>query len=176
VSFAYPPEGATLTAGPIQILGQAAATADFDHFIIEYGLSHDPIGWGSVAGPNTNPFPETGRLADWDMSSLPDGPTALRIIVFSKSGRSAEARVRFTVQRPTPTPTPTDTETAIPTATETATPTSTATLTPVPTTTFTPLPTPTPSATPVPSDTPPPSPTASDTPPPTETPTETPTP
>jgi penicillin-binding protein 1C len=178
LSFAYPPEGATLTAAPIQISGQAAATGDFDHFIIEYGLSHDPIGWGSVAGPNTNPFPETGRLADWDMSSLPDGPVTLRIIVFSKSGRSAEARVRFMVQRPTATPTPTDTETATPTVTETATITPTSSSTPLPTSTFTPLPTPTVSNTPAPTDTPLPTPTPTDTPLPTaaDTPTETPTP
>ncbi|MBF8284566.1 MAG: penicillin-binding protein, partial [Anaerolineales bacterium] len=178
ISFAYPPEGATLTGGPIQILGQAAATADFDHFIIEYGLSHDPGGWGSVAGPNTNPFPETGRLADWDLNPLPDGPVTLRIIVFSKSGRSAEARVRFMVQHPTATPTPTDTETATPTVTETATPTPTASVTPIPTTTFTPLPPPTASDTSLPSNTPLPTPTPSDTPLPTatETPTETPTP
>lgn len=178
ISFAYPPEGATLTGGPIQILGQAAATADFDHFIIEYGLSHDPGGWGSVAGPNTNPFPETGRLADWDLNPLPDGPVTLRIIVFSKSGRNAEARVRFMVQHPTATPTPTDTETATPTETGTATPTSTASVTPIPTTTFTPLPPPTASDTSLPSNTPLPTPAPSDTPLPTatETPTETPTP
>lgn len=174
ISFAYPAEGATLTGGPIQILGQAAATADFDHFVIEYGLSHDPMGWGSVAGPNTNPFPETGRLADWDMSSLPDGPTSLRIIVFSKSGRSAEARVRFTVQHPTPTPTPTGTATLTPTVTDTATPTSTASATAAATITFTPQPTPTASDTPLPSNTPLPTPTPSDTPLPTAT--ETPTP
>ncbi len=174
LSFAYPTEGATLTTGPIQILGQAAASADFDHFIIEYGLSHDPGGWGPVAGPNTNPFPETGRLADWDLNLLPDGPVTLRLIVFSKSGGSAEARVRFVVQHPTATPTPTDTETATPADTDTPTPTPTASATGVPTITFTPQPTPTPSDTPPPADTP--TATPSDTPLPTETPTETPTP
>jgi penicillin-binding protein 1C len=173
VSFAYPPEGATLTAGPIQILGQAAATQDFDHFIVEYGLGHDPLGWGAVMGPNTNPFPETGRLADWDLSPL-EGPVTLRIIVFSKTGGTAEARVRFTVQRPTPSPTPTETTTATPldTATPTATPTASAT----PALSPTPPPPPTASETPIPSDTPIASPTDTPAVEPTPTPTETATP
>ncbi len=128
VSFAYPAEGATLDGGPIQIMGQAGATADFDHFILEYGLSHDPQGWGSIVGPNSNPYPETAKLADWDLTSLPDGPVTLRLIVYSRAGGSAEARVRFTVQHPTATPTPTGT----PTATPTITPTPSATLTPSP--------------------------------------------
>ena len=143
LSFAYPPEGATLTGGAIQIQGQAAATKDFDHFVIEYGLSHDPEGWGSVIGPNTNPFPETGRLADWDLNALPDGPVSLRIIVFNKTGGQAEARVHFTIQHPTATPAPTD----LPTSTPTNTPRPSATFTPGPPTlepSATPGPTPTP--------------------------------
>ena len=150
ISFAHPPEGATLTGGTMQILGQAGATQDFDYFIIEYGLSHDPEGWGTVMGQNTNPFPETGRLADWDLNPLPDGPVTLRIIVFSKTGGQAEARVRFTIQRPTPTPLPTDTPSATPTAT--ATPSQT----PIPSNTPTETPTATaaPSQTPLPTDTP----------------------
>jgi membrane peptidoglycan carboxypeptidase len=144
ISFAFPAEGAELPPGPIQILGQAAATGLFDHYILDYGLSDDPQGWGSVLGPNTNQVPETGRLADWDTSALPDGPVTLRLIVFSTAGGSAEARVHFKVLRPTPTPTPTATTTATPTVTptptntETPTATTTATDTPTATPTFDP--------------------------------------
>ena len=105
-----------------------------------------------MLGPNTNPFPDTGHLADWDLAGLPDGPATLRITVYGQSGRSAEARVHFIVQRPTPTPTATATETLTPTPTETATPEPSATVTS------------TASLTPVPSETLPPSPTASETP------------
>ncbi len=133
MSFAYPPEGATLTGGAIQIQGQAAASKDFDHFIIEYGLSHDPEGWGTVIGPNTNPFPTTGALAEWSLDPLPDGPIALRIIVYNKNGGSAEWRVRFNIQHPTPTPAPTDLPTLTPTDTATPLPTSTGTPTLPPT-------------------------------------------
>ncbi len=137
VSLSQPVENAVLTPGVMPIVGQAAATQDFDHFIIEYGLSHDPIGWGVVQGPNANPFPEVGKLVDWDASGLPDGPVTVRVIVFNKSGGSAEAQVKFLIQRPTPTPEPT------------ATPTSTPTITPTPSSTPTPTATPPASATPV---------------------------
>jgi penicillin-binding protein 1C len=136
MSFAFPPEGAALPGvGVIQIMGQAAATGDFAHYIVEYGLSHDPGGWGLVQGPNTNAAPQTGLLANWDMTSLPDGPASLRVLVFSTSGGSAEMRVRFNVQRPTATPTPTPTSSATPTLTPTATTTSTPTQTPPPSST-----------------------------------------
>ena len=129
VGFAFPPEGGALQAGRIEIIGQAAATGDFSHFLIDYGLSHDPQGWGLVMGDNPNQFPDSARLADWDGSGLPDGPVTLRILVFSTTGGVAEARLHFTIQRPTPTPeptgTPTLTPTITPTPTETATPTAT---------------------------------------------------
>lgn len=154
ISFAFPAEGATVVAGHLQISGQAAATKDFDHFTIEYGLSSDPQGWGAVLGPNTNAFPNTGQLADWDASDI-DSPVTLRIIVYSKAGNSAEARVHFSIKKPTPTPTPTSTitrtPTVTPTSTVTGTPTPTSTETPVPPTpTGTDTPTPTATMTPVP--------------------------
>jgi penicillin-binding protein 1C len=169
VSIAYPPEGVTLLPGLLQIQGQAGATKDFDHYLIEYGLSHSPEAWGTVQGPNTNAVMETSVLVNWDASAIQDGPIAIRVIVFNKSGGSAEARVRFTFQRPTPTPAPTATITPTPTvtATPTVTPTGVPTSTPTPTA---PLPTDTPTSVP-PTETP------TDTPaPPTETPTATSTP
>jgi 1A family penicillin-binding protein len=134
LSFSFPPEGGTLPPQPIQIAGQAAATADFDHYIIDYGLSQDPQGWGSVVGPTTNQAPDTGPLANFDMSSFQSGAVTLRIIVFSKSGGSAEARVHFNIIRPTDTPQPTATPTATPTVTHTPTATLVPSATPTPTT------------------------------------------
>ncbi|MBI4772117.1 MAG: hypothetical protein HY784_17295 [Chloroflexi bacterium] len=154
MSFAYPAEGSNVSAGPLQILGQAAATADFDHFLLEYGLSENPEGWGQVIGPNTQPVLETGLLASWDLSSLPDGPLTLRIIVFGKSGGSAEARLHLNVQHPTATPTPTAPPSLTPTATETATPVPSATVTPLPSAALPPSETPTLTAIPLPTDTP----------------------
>jgi hypothetical protein len=102
-------------------------------------------------GDNPNAFQETTKLADWDGSGLPDGPVTLRILVFSRTGGSAEARVHFNIQRPTPTPeptgTPTLTPTITPTPTETPTPTPTETATVAPTASDTPTTEPTPSET-----------------------------
>jgi penicillin-binding protein 1C len=169
ISIAYPPEGATLNPGPLEIRGQAGATKDFDHFIIEYGLSHAPEGWGGILGPTTNAILETNVLANWDAGAIQDGPIAIRVIVFNKSGGSAEARVRFTFQRPTPTPAPTEPPTATPTVTLTPTITSTSLPSATPTPTL-PAPTPTDTA-PTPSEIP-----TETAPPPTETPTATPSP
>ncbi len=164
MALSFPPEGATLEPGQWQILGQAGATADFDRYVIEYGLSHDPQGWGLVQGDTTTAVLDPGRLADWDASGLPDGPATLRLTVYSRSGGSAEYRVRFNVIRPTPTPAPTDTPTLTPTNTATAPPTATPTVTPPATATV--------PATATPTLAPP---TATETPPPTEVPSETPT-
>ena len=150
MSFAFPPEGGTVNAAPIEILGQAGATADFDHYILDFGLSADPQGWASVKGPDTVAVNETGKLGDWDLSGLPDGPVTLRVIVYSKSGGTAEARVHFTVVRPTGTPTDTPTVTVTPTTTATPTATATATTTPTPTEKIEPTATPTEAITPTP--------------------------
>jgi len=143
ISFSSPAEGATLPPGIIQIVGQAGATADFDHYIIDYGLSADPQGWASVVGPTTNPVNDTAKLADFDTSSFQSGAVTFRITVFSKSGGSAEGRVHVTIIRPTDTPRPTATATATPTVTPTPTQTLTPTATPTPTTAPTATPTPT---------------------------------
>lgn len=162
-----PSEGQSVT-GLVTVIGKAAATKEFDRFVIEFGLSHDPIGWGAVTGPIFAPVEQTGKLAEWDTSALPDGPAALRLVVFHQGVGQAEVRVRLTIQHPTATPTltptPTQTGTPTPTATVTPTPTLTPTLTqtlpPPPTSTATPPPT----ATAIPTTTPTPE-------PPTETPT-----
>ncbi len=154
MSIAYPPEGASLAPGVIEILGTAGASADFAYYELQYGISHSPEGWGQVLGPNTNQVLGTSRLAQWDASSLPDGPVTVRVIVHAQSGGTAEYRVHFKIERPTETPVPTSTITPTPTITPTAT------ITPTPTITSTAQPTPTITATPTPTATSPAAPTA----------------
>ncbi len=144
MSIAYPPEGAVLQPGKIEILGTAGASADFAYYEVQYGISDSPQGWGQVLGPNTNQVLGTAKLADWDGSSLPDGPVTVRVIVHAQSGGTAEYRVHFKIERPTPTPEPTATITPTPTQTPTPLPTSTQ----IPTNTALPTDTPAPTATP----------------------------
>ncbi|MBI4769197.1 MAG: hypothetical protein HY784_01985, partial [Chloroflexi bacterium] len=91
IEISAPREGETVT-GLAPILGRAAATREFDHFVLDYGLSHDPQGWGGVTTPTTTPVEGPGKLADWNTSALPDGPVTLRLTVFRQGGGQAEVR------------------------------------------------------------------------------------
>lgn len=144
----------TLLPGLLQIGGRAMAP-NFSGYQLEYGLSHDPQGWGLI-GERVNVPNEGGRLGLWDTGALPGGPLTLRLLVFGPDNRytaefdpvSVEARVLLDLEQPTVTPTPTPTatpipsETPTPTPTPTAAPTETATATPLPSETPTPSPTP----------------------------------
>lgn len=181
-----PTETCTLHAGPAQVaifqplegeqvegivpvVGRANMP-DFSHYVVEYGVTHDPGGWGPVSGPNNTPV-ESGLLAQWDTQGLHNMGHTLRVLVFDHQGTVVEARVHVVVANPTPTPT----LTPLPTNTPLPTPIPTATPTPEPTATSTPtiiLPTATPTEAPVATFTP----TATSTAVPTQAPTATSTP
>jgi penicillin-binding protein 1C len=125
---------------------------NFGGFQVEYGVSHDPLGWGVVQERQPNQI-DNGLLAMWDTSSIIDyGPVTVRVIIYGPDNRytaeddpvSIEYRVLLTLLEPTPTPTPTPTQT--PTAS--VTPTATQTPTRTPTATETTMSTMTPSSTP----------------------------
>jgi 1A family penicillin-binding protein len=157
-----PTETCTLHAGPVQVailqplegeqvkgivpvVGRANMP-DFSHYVVEYGVTHDPGGWGPVSGPNNTPV-ESGLLAQWDTRGLHNMGHTLRVLVFDHQGTVIEARVHVVVANPTPTPT----LTLLPTSTPLPAPTPTATPTPEPTATSTPttiLPTATPTGAP----------------------------
>jgi 1A family penicillin-binding protein len=185
VAIFQPLEGEQVE-GVVPVVGRANMP-DFSHYIVEYGVTQDPGGWGPVSGPIDTPM-ESGLLAQWDTRGLHNMGHTLRVLVFDHQGTVAEARVHVVVTNPTPTPTPTPlpTRTPLPTPTPTATVTPGPTATPTPTTirpTATPTEalvatsTPTATSTPVPTQAPPvtSTPTATLTEAPTETPTGTPT-
>ena len=147
VSIISPRDNQTLN-GNIQIVGVAdVENTQFDRFVVEFGLSHDPQGWGNISGPNPIPFKNPATLATWDTSKVQDGAATIRILVFDKQGRSAEARLKVNLQQPTPvpssTPLPTNTQppTNTPLPTNTNAPTATASATPIPSATRTNAPT-----------------------------------
>lgn len=142
LAITSPTEGQTLMASTVSISGEADATADFDHYLLEYGLGPDPSNWASLSGPSTSPLPSAQKIVDWNVSGIPAGILTLRLTVFSKGGGKAEARVHFILVQPTPTPTPTPIPTPTPTFTATPVPTNTptATDTPQPSDTLTPSP------------------------------------
>ncbi len=105
-------------SGVIPIIGSANAP-NFSHYIIEFGISADPQGWGTAQGRTSIPI-DNNIMGQLDLNPLPDGPTTLRLLVFDTAGHVAETRVVFNVVKPTPTPTPTGAPTETPgVATET---------------------------------------------------------
>jgi penicillin-binding protein 1C len=160
-------------SGEMEIWGTAVAP-NFTGYQVEYGLSHDPQGWGLVQALRQQPV-ESNLLALWDASDVPAGAVTVRLLLFGPDNPYTpdyepviiETRVPLGLLEPTPTPTAT--ATATPTPTETPTPTQT----PMPTETAVPSPTPTISPTPAPTLTPTPGPTDTPTVPPLETPTPT---
>jgi membrane peptidoglycan carboxypeptidase len=146
--------------GTVDVWG-SANISDFSHFVVEYGVGLDPIGWGTVSEPRSEPV-QDGLLARWRTRVLENGLYSLRVVVFDQQGHSAESRVQVVINNPpppTPTPMPTETPppTVLPTWTAAPTSTPTATLGPrptdVPTATYTPTSEPT---TPTPTSYPPP--------------------
>ena len=147
-----------LQPGFWQIGGRATAP-NFSSYQLQYGLSHDPQGWGLISDSVNLPV-EGGRLGIWDTSALPGGPLTIRLLVFGPDNRytpdfdpvAVEARVLLTLEQPTTTPTltpsPTPTPTETPTASATPTPTPTEAVTETATPAATPSETPTVTATP----------------------------
>ena len=153
LALTAPHEGEALETPPIEIIGRAAATGNFERWELHHGGGNDPSGWDLIA-EGSNPVPEEGRLTYWTPSRAPNGAGTLRLVIFGDHGRRAETRIHiFLSLAATPTPTPTLTPTVTPTATLPPTPTET----PPPPPTFTP--TPSPSETPTPTDTESPTPT-----------------
>jgi len=136
-----PTNGATITASPIDIYGEATATGWFDFFQLEYGIGEDPVEWEQLY-KSQSPVVGDEKIYSWDLSDIPAGVVTLRLVMRSTEDTQAEVRVRLNLQVPTPTPTPTETPTPTLTPTETLTPTMTPTTTPTPTMTTTPTVTP----------------------------------
>jgi 1A family penicillin-binding protein len=129
----------------VEVRGTARGP-NFAGYVVEWGISADPGGWGNVRERQPNQV-EDGLLAQWDVSTIDAfGPLTLRVIIIGPDNPYTpeedpvmqEARVTLILLEPTPTPTPTATETPTPTETPTVTPTPTMTLTPSPTPTATP--------------------------------------
>jgi hypothetical protein len=135
-------EGQTVTTSPIDIFGRAGATGEFESYVLEYGLGHNPVQWIRLH-ESGGQVSQTDRLYTWDTSAIPAGPVTVRLKINSVRRNFAELFVHINMQVPTPTPTPTMTPTPTPTATATLVPSATSTITPTPTQTASPTVTPT---------------------------------
>jgi membrane peptidoglycan carboxypeptidase len=150
-----PTEGQAISVNPLDIFGQADATADFKSYTLSYGMGNDPVEW-KVLKESNQPVSQAEKLYTWDLNEtfpdgIPSGVVTVKLEVFSIRDTSAVLKVRINLQVPTPTPTPTSTPTTTPTPT--LTPTVTLTPTEEPTATVTPTLLPTDTPTPTPTET-----------------------
>lgn len=138
-------------SGIFEIAGTALAP-NFSRFRLEYGLSHDPQGWGLLQDWQSFQV-DNNLLGRWDRTDVAGGPITIRLLVQGPDNPytpendpvTLETRVRLNLLAPTATPSPT--------ATETPTPTTTPTITSTPTSLPTDAPTLTPTATSTPEPT-----------------------
>ena len=126
---------------------------------IDYGLSHNPEGWGELQGLTENSI-ENGRLSRFNAENIGQpGPFTVRLVLigppnpYTPEGERVTKSVLHNLYIRQPTPTPTATPTATPTNTATPTATPTVTHTPSPTVTDVPTETATPTDTPEPTPT-----------------------
>jgi hypothetical protein len=123
-----------ITTANLDIKGTAAAEQGFKSWRLEFAQGADPGSWTTLTEGNNQV--KDGTFFNWNLSSLPNGPITLRLVLIGEKAE-VDKRVTFNLNLPLP-----------PTATPTLT------ITPLP-----PTETPTlfiPSNTPIPSDTPPP--------------------
>jgi len=140
VKFTSPSNGSVITSAPLTIFGRAWTSSDFKDWVLEYGIGSDPDHWPDLKR-GTSMLEDPGKLMEWDLAGVPNGPITLRLTVRNENSGKASAELHLTIQLPTPTPTPTPT--ATPTVTPTMTPEPSETPTPTPTETLTPTETPT---------------------------------
>ena len=77
-----PGTGAVLTGGTVEIRGKAGATAQFDHYLVEYGKGADPKDWFPIGSPSNQQVTSSGHLADWDLQGIDSGQVTIRLAFF----------------------------------------------------------------------------------------------
>jgi 1A family penicillin-binding protein len=95
------PSAGQAVAGMVDVWGQIDMP-DLAGYMLEYGIGHDPIGWGPVAGPFEG-SPSGGWLGRWDVGGLDNGDHSLRLIAWDTHGNRSEARTWVVVSNPLPT-------------------------------------------------------------------------
>jgi penicillin-binding protein 1C len=126
------PATESVVRGVVDVMGTVQLPG-FHHYEVQYGVGHNPQGWGWISGPHQTPV-QNGLLTRWDTRRLAPGPYTLRVRAFDAEQHAVEGEVHFRVAAPPATPTPWPSPTPWPTPT------------PLPTATrpSSPLPTPTP--------------------------------
>lgn len=107
IQIAEPVEGGT-QENVVVVRGTVEAP-NFSHYRVEFGVSHNPAGWGVVQGDTSQQI-NNNVLGMIDLSGYEDGPMTIRVVVYDTAGHSAAREAHFYLEKaePTPTPEPTD--------------------------------------------------------------------
>ena len=124
------PQPFSEVSGEIEFQGSANGP-NVGGYFVDFGLSHNPEGWGRLLEPQANQV-DNNVLFRWNTEEVGAGQVAVRVVLVGPDNPytaesdpvTAEAILPLTLLEPTSTPTPTPTETATPTETPTATPTN----------------------------------------------------
>ena len=117
------PAGGQRVQGLVDVVG-TVQMPNFDHYEAQYGIGHNPQGWGWISGPHLAQV-QDGLLTRWDTSHLAPGPYTLRIRAFDAQQYPVETRALVDVVAPTATPSPTAWPTLTPLPLPTLAPTPT---------------------------------------------------
>ncbi len=134
-------DGSIISQNTLSVTGTANATADFQSWKLDFGLTDKPLTWTTLAQGN-QPVND-GLLSNWDLSNLSGNTVSLRLHVTGTNGY-AEKIIHFMVELPPPPPPPSPlpTFTPLPSPANTLVPLPTNTpVPPIPTTTTTAFPT-----------------------------------
>ena len=85
-------------AGVVEIRGATELPA-FSHYVVEYGVGPDPLGWGRLTPEIRSPIYD-GVLCRWDTRTLRNRTYTVRVVVYDRLGHSREARATVEVHNP----------------------------------------------------------------------------
>ncbi len=87
----------------IVIVRGSAEIADLAHYVVEYGMGTNPLGWTPVSLKVTSPV-QDGVLCHWDTWGLPGGTWSVRVVVSDHHGNRYEARTAVEIGHPSSNP------------------------------------------------------------------------
>lgn len=91
------PQVGAVLASSVEVFGSAYAD-NFVYYKLEFGIGPDPAEW-SLIGDLHYAQVVSGKLGDWDTTSLPDGEYTLRVVVVDGTGNTLPAyRVTVTIK------------------------------------------------------------------------------
>ena len=72
LAITSPTEGQTISVNPLEIFGQADASADFKNYTLSYGVGTDPVEW-KLLKENNQPASQPEKMYTWNLTEVLPG-------------------------------------------------------------------------------------------------------